>query len=55
MPKTYDIIIIGAGPAGLTAAIYGVRANRKVLIISSNEISSNDYVLVARVSLVTKA
>jgi len=33
MPKTYDIIIIGAGPAGLTAAIYGVRANRKVLVI----------------------
>jgi len=33
MPKIYDIIIIGAGPAGLTAAIYGVRANRKVLVI----------------------
>ena len=29
----YDIIIIGAGPAGLTAALYGCRADKKVLII----------------------
>ncbi len=31
----YDIIIIGAGPAGLTAAIYALRANKKVLIIEA--------------------
>lgn len=29
----YDIIIIGAGPAGLTAAIYACRANKKVLVL----------------------
>ncbi len=29
----YDIIIIGGGPAGLTAALYGRRANKSVLII----------------------
>lgn len=29
----YDIIIIGAGPAGLTAAIYAGRAEKKVLIL----------------------
>lgn len=31
----YDVIIIGSGPAGLTAAIYATRANLKVLIIES--------------------
>lgn len=29
----YDIIIIGAGPAGMSAAVYGARAGRKVLMI----------------------
>lgn len=29
----YDIIIVGAGPAGLTAAIYALRANKKVLVL----------------------
>lgn len=29
----YDIVIIGAGMAGLTAAIYGRRANKKVLVL----------------------
>ncbi len=29
----YDIIIIGAGPAGLTAAIYARRAEKRVLVI----------------------
>lgn len=29
----YDIIIIGAGPAGLTSAIYARRANKKVLVL----------------------
>jgi len=31
--NTYDIIIIGGGPAGLTAAIYAGRANKKTLVI----------------------
>lgn len=31
----YDIIIIGAGPAGLTAAIYGTRARKKVLVFEA--------------------
>ena len=29
----YDMIIIGAGTAGLTAAVYGVRAGRRVLVL----------------------
>ena len=32
----YDIIIIGGGPAGLTAAIYALRAGKSVLIIEKN-------------------
>lgn len=31
----YDIVIVGAGIAGLTAAIYGCRANKKVLVLES--------------------
>ena len=31
----YDIIIIGAGPAGLTAAIYARRASKKVLVLEA--------------------
>ena len=29
----YDIIVVGAGPAGLTAAIYGRRADKSVLVL----------------------
>ena len=32
----YDVIIIGAGPAGLTAAIYALRAKKSVLVLESN-------------------
>lgn len=32
----YDIIIIGAGPAGLTASIYAKRANKKILVFEKN-------------------
>lgn len=31
--KLYDVIIIGSGPAGLTAAIYAIRANMSVLLL----------------------
>lgn len=31
----YDIIIIGAGPAGLTSALYALRANKKVLVLEA--------------------
>ena len=31
----YDIIVIGAGPAGLTSAIYGRRANKNVLVLEA--------------------
>lgn len=34
MENGYDLIIIGGGPAGLTAAIYGGRAKLKTLVIN---------------------
>lgn len=37
MEKTYDVIIIGSGPAGLTAAIYATRANLKTLLIAGGK------------------
>lgn len=37
MSSHYEIIIIGTGPAGLTAAIYSARANRKTLILEGPE------------------
>lgn len=33
MEKIYDVIIVGAGPAGLTASIYASRANLNVLML----------------------
>ena len=36
MNKHYDVIIIGAGIAGMTAAIYLKRANQDILIIEEN-------------------
>lgn len=35
MSKKYDIVIIGAGPAGLTAAIYARRASKSVLVLEA--------------------
>lgn len=37
MDKIFDVIIIGSGPAGLTAAIYTTRANLKTLIIAGTK------------------
>ena len=31
----YDIIIVGAGPAGLSCALYALRANKKVLVLEA--------------------
>lgn len=37
MDKIYDVIIIGSGPAGLTAAIYNTRADLKTLVIAGGK------------------
>src|SRR5437868_4351034 len=37
MAKVYDVIIIGSGPSGYTAAIYVARANLSVLMFQGYE------------------
>lgn len=44
MSKVYDLIIVGAGPAGLTAAIYAKRAELDVLLIEKNYISGGQII-----------
>ena len=50
MERRYDLVIIGAGPAGMSAAIYGSRAGLQVAmlemgapggkLVKTNEISN---------------
>ena len=34
--NTHDIVIVGGGPAGLTAAVYALRAGKTVLVIEKS-------------------
>ena len=39
----YDLIIIGAGPAGITASIYAARKRLNFMVISKNVGGSGCY------------
>lgn len=45
----YDIIIIGAGPAGISAAVYGKSRGKRVLVLEKNKVGG----LIGTVSTVT--
>src|SRR2546428_10736172 len=37
MPSPYDVIVVGSGPAGATAARYGARRGLKVLLVDKRK------------------
>ncbi len=47
--EMYDIIIIGAGPAGISAAVYGKSRGKKVLVLEKRQVGG----LIGTVSTVT--
>ncbi len=45
MTSTYDIVIIGGGPAGLTAALYSCRAKMKTLLLEKTPLCGGQILM----------
>ena len=43
MSEIYDLVVIGGGPAGLAAGIYGGRAKMNVLVIEKSTVGGRAY------------
>jgi len=41
--KDYDLVIIGGGPAGLTAAAYAIRKRMETMLVSENLGGKTNY------------
>ena len=49
----YDVIIIGAGPAGLFCAAQAGAAGKKVLLIEKNPVAGKNYCFPVRASAIS--
>jgi pyruvate/2-oxoglutarate dehydrogenase complex dihydrolipoamide dehydrogenase (E3) component len=41
MDETYDLVVVGAGPAGLSAALYAARIGRRVALVEKDRIGGD--------------
>ena len=49
MKDKYDVVIIGAGPAGLSAAVYAERAKLKALLLEKEYMGGGQIVTTTEV------
>ena len=50
MEKKYDLVIVGSGPAGLTAGIYAQRARLNTLVIEKEMVSGGQVLTTYEIS-----